>query len=246
MTLPEALAVAAAGALAGGINTVAGGGSLVSFPTLLAVGLPPLTANVTSIVGLLPGSVGGTVGYRRELAGQRARIVRLSVPAVLGSVAGAAALLLAPGAFAAIVPGLVALSCLLLLLQPRLSRLVRRVDGEGSAGLAAGLFGAGAYAAYFGSAVSVLLLALVALWLDDDLQRLNALKVVLALVATVLAAAIYVAVAPVNWPAAGVLAVTSWLGGHGAAGLARRLPSDALRVGVAVAGLVVAVVLAVT
>jgi uncharacterized membrane protein YfcA len=247
MTAGGYLAVAAAGFAAGAANAVAGGGTLITFPTLLAVGLPPLAANVTNTVGLVPGAVGGALGYREELRGQRGRLARLLVPALVGAGAGVAALLLAPGStFRAVVPGLIAFSCVLLLLQPRIARsLPARSEGPGAL-LTIGLVLAGAYGAYFGSAVSILLLALLTIFLADTVQRLNALKVVLAGLVNLAAAFVYAFLAPVHWSEVAILAAGSLLGGAAGARGARHLPGDALRVGIACAGLVVAAVLAAT
>lgn len=245
MTALGELAVAAAGFAAGATNAVAGGGSLISFPTLLALGVPALSANVTNTVGLVPGAAGGAAAYRPELRGQRARLARLLVPALVGTAGGTAALLLAPGStFRAIVPALVAISCLLLLVQPRLARLLpARADGEGPL-LIGGLVLAGAYGGYFGSAVSILVLALLTIFVADTVQRLNALKVVLVGLVNLAAALVYAVFAPVRWTDVAVLAVSSLLGGAAGARGARHLPGEALRVGIAIAGLVVAGVLA--
>src|SRR5881392_683940 len=122
MTPLQLAAVAAAGFAAGGVNTIVGSGSLITFPTLLAVGLPPVTANVTNTVGLIAGSVSGAVGYRRELRGQRDRAIRLGVAAGLGGLTGGLLLLNFPGAFLSIVPWLVLFAVVLVALQPQLSR----------------------------------------------------------------------------------------------------------------------------
>lgn len=245
VTGAEGLGVAAAGFVAGAVNTVAGGGSLITFPTLVAFGVPPLTANVSNTVGLIPGAVGGTVGYREELRDQGARLRRLAAWSLLGAALGAAALLAAPSAFEAIVPFLVAASCLLLLVQPRLSRLVARGAVERSPALAGGMVVAGAYGAYFGSAVGILTLALLTVFVPDDVQRLNALKGVLAGLMNLLAAVVYAFLAPVRWPIVLILAIASLAGGRIGARVARRIPGPALRVGIALVGLVVAVRLAV-
>lgn len=245
MTAGDALAVAAAGLAAGAANAVAGGGSLITFPTLLALGVPPLAANVTNTVGLIPGAVGGALGYRRELEGQRARFARLLVPSLAGAAGGTAALLLTPGStFRAIVPALVAASCLLLLLQPQLQRLLPAHSRGHAPLLATGLVLGGAYGAYFGSALGILTLALLTIFVADTVQRLNALKVVLAGCVNLSAAVVYAVAAPVHWADVAILAATSLLGGALAARGARRIPGGPLRVGIALAGLVVAAVLA--
>jgi uncharacterized membrane protein YfcA len=242
----ELLAVAAAGAAAGASNSIAGAGSLITFPTMVALGLPPLSANVTNTVGIVPGYVGGVLGYSDLLRQQGERFIRFLVPMLLGAVLGTVALLLtSDAAFEAIVPVLIAASCVLLLLQPRLSTRLSHAGNERSPYLTGGLLFCGAYGAYFGSAVSILLFAILALFVTDTLQHLNAMKIVLVGCANLLAAVAYAFLAPVKWSYVAVLMVSSLAGGRVGAHYARRIPSDPLRIGIAVFGLVVAVVLAV-
>ena len=189
----QLLLLAAAALVAGAVNAVAGGGSLLSFPALLAVGYPALTANVTNSVALTPGYLGGTVGYRRELAGQRRRILALGVTSAIGAVVGAFLLLVSsPALFERIVPWLIFLACGLLAAQTRLASLVqnRREGREGGspAGrdphtlpLFAAQFLAAIYGAYFGAGVGIMMLAILGIFLVDNLQRLNALKGLLSL-----------------------------------------------------------------
>jgi uncharacterized protein len=246
LTLAEAAGAAAAGAGAGAANALAGAGSLITFPTLVAFGLPALSANVTSTVGLIPGAVGGSIGYRRELSDQRARLASLAIPSLAGAAAGTVLLLITSNeTFEVIVPVLLAASCVLLLLQPRLSHRVTGRGNERSPLLIAGVVGAGAYAAYFGSAVGILLIALLTLFVADAVQRLNAVKIVLAGLANLLAACAYAFLAPVDWPFALTLMASSLAGGQLGSLVARRISGDALRVAIAIAGLVVAVVLGV-
>jgi uncharacterized protein len=241
----ELLAVAAAGAAAGASNSLAGAGSLITFPTLVALGVPPLAANVTSTVGLVPGAVGGAVGYADLLSEQRQRVARLAVPTLIGAAAGTALLLITSNdTFEAIVPALVAGSCLLLLLQPRLTTRLAHAGEERSPFLTAGLVFSGAYAAYFGSAVGILLLALLGLFVIDSMQHLNGLKILLAGIANLLAAATYAFLADVNWRFAVCLMVSSLIGGRLGAKLARRVSGDTLRVAIALIGLLVAAALA--
>jgi uncharacterized membrane protein YfcA len=241
----ELLAVAAAGAAAGAANSVAGGGALITFPTMVALGLPPLAANVTNTVGIVPASVGGALGYRDLLREQGDRFARLLPPLLLGAVAGSAALLLtSEGTFEAIVPVLIASSCLLLLLQPRLVPHVSRAGGERSPFLLAGIAFCGAYQAYFGSAVSILVLAILALFVADTIQHLNGMKIVIAGCSNLFAAVIFACLAPVEWSYVAVLMVSSLIGGGVGAHYARRIPSDPLRISIAAVGLVVAAVLA--
>lgn len=240
----ELLALAAAGVAAGASNSIAGGGSLITFPTMVALGVPPLSANVTNTIGVIPGAVGGALGYTDLLRQQRDRFLRFLVPMMAGAAAGTVLLLLtSDAAFEAIVPALVAGSCVLLLLQPRLMHL-SHAGNESSPFLTAGLVFSGAYGAYFGSAVSILLLALLALFVLDSIQHLNAIKILLVGFSNLLAGVVYAFLAPVEWRFAAVLWVSSLIGGRLGAQAARRVPSDTLRVSIAVLGLGVAVVLA--
>lgn len=250
MTLLEQLAVLAAGVAAGTINTVVGSGTLITFPVLLAFGLPPVTANVSNTIGLVPGSISGVIGYRRELAGQRARLARLGVASLLGGITGAVLLLRLPeGAFAAIVPALIVLALILVVVQPRLSRWVaRRREAGGATQPEHGgpfLFGAvyatGVYGGYFGAAQGVLLMGLLGTFLPDDLQRLNAVKNVLALIVNAVAAALFLVVAEVSWEAVALIAAGSIVGGQIGAKVGRKLPPVALRAVIVVVGLVAVV-----
>jgi len=242
----ELLAVAAAGAAAGAANSVAGGGALITFPTMVALGLPPLSANVTNTVGIVPASIGGALGYSDLLREQGQRFARLLPPLLLGAAVGSAALLLTSDqAFEAIVPALIAGSCLLLLFQPRLVPHIAHAGNERSPYLLAGVAFCGAYNAYFGSAVSILLFAILALFVADTLQHLNGMKIVLAGCSNLLAAVIFAFLAPVEWSYVAVLMASSLLGGRVGAHYARRIPSDPLRISIAAIGLAVAAVLAV-
>jgi uncharacterized protein len=242
----QLLAVAAAGAAAGASNALAGAGSLITFPTLVALGVPPLSANVTSTVGLIPGALGGAIGYADLLNEQRERLLRLALPTLLGAGIGTLLLLLTSNqTFELIVPVLVAASCLLLLFQPQLTPHISHAGNEHSPFLSAGLFFSGAYAAYFGSAVGILLLGLLGLFIAVSMQRLNAIKILLAGVANLLAAVAYAFLAPVEWRYAVTLMVASLVGGRTGALLARRVSGETLRVAISVLGLGVAAVLAV-
>lgn len=242
----ELLAVAAAGAGAGAANSIAGGGALITFPTMVALGLSPLSANVTNTVGIVPASIGGGIGYADLLREQRQRFLRLLAPLLLGAAAGSVALLLTPaGAFEAIVPALIAASCLLLLLQPRLTPRLSHAGNERSPYLTAGIAFCGAYQAYFGSAVSILVFALLALFVADTLQHLNGMKILLAGCSNLLAAVVYAFLAPVDWRYALAIMVSSFVGGRVGAHYARRIPSDPLRITIAAIGLAVAAVLAI-
>jgi uncharacterized protein len=242
--------LAGTGFVAGAINAAAGGGSLLSFPALLAVGYPALDANVTNTVALCPGYAGGVLGYRRELAGQRRRVLRLGAAMAAGSVAGAALLAVSSrGLFRAIVPALVLAACLLLAVQPWVTRwlMARGRDEENRDDGGPAMLGlsviAGAYGAYFGAALGVLLLALLGTLVQDTLQRLNALKGLLSLIANWLAAAFFIAFAPVHWEAVAALAPASLLGGRAGVVVARRLPDSVLRALVVAFGTGVAIYL---
>lgn len=247
MTPGHAALVAGAGFLGGAVNAVAGGGTLITFPALLVAGLPANLANMTSSVGLVGGYAGGSVAYRRELEGQRQRGRGLVIAGVLGGIVGAVLLLLTPGdSFRSVVPYLVLLACLLLAVQPRLARaLAARGTASEHAGWEAQLaIGIGAiYGSYFGAGLGVIMLAVLGLLVADDLQRLNALKGVLSLVINLVGALIFVVTGHVQWLAAGLLASGAVLGATLGVGLARSLPSAAMRVAVVVGGVVVATTL---
>ena len=241
------LLVLAAGAVAGAVNAIAGGGTLVSFPALLAAGLPPVLANTTSSVGLLAGYASGTMAYRRELAGQGPRAKGLLVAGVLGGAVGAVLLLATPGAgFEGIVPFLVLLACVLLGVQPWVARRLadRGVAQEHAGWQAQVAIGVGAiYGSYFGAGLGVVILAVLGLLVADELQRLNALKGLLSLAINLTGALVFVVTGQVDWAAAGLLAVGAAVGATAGVGLARRLPAAVVRAAVVVTGVVVAVVL---
>jgi uncharacterized membrane protein YfcA len=250
VTLWEAAAVVLAGLAAGTINTVVGSGTLVTFPVLLAVGYPPVLANVSNTVGLVPGSASGAIGYRAELTGQRSRLLRLGTASTLGAVLGAALLLTAPeSAFKAVVPVLIALACVLVVVQPRLSgwlaRRGRRAAAHGGAPLYAAVLLTGVYGGYFGAAQGVLLIAVMGVLLDETLQRINAAKNVLAGLVNLVAAVVFIAVTDVAWLAAGLIALGSVVGGQLGAFIGRRIPPVVLRAIIVLVG-VTAIVFLVT
>jgi uncharacterized protein len=237
--------LAGAAFAAGAVNAVAGGGSLLSFPALLAVGYSGVTANVTNMVALVPGYAAGTTAYRRELAGQGHRARTLGATSAAGAAAGTAILLLAPGgAFDAIVPALILLACGLLAAQPVIARTVARRE-IGHHGLHMCVFAGAIYGGYFGAGLGIMLLAVLAAFLDEDLQRLNALKGLLSLVVAVVSAVSVGLFGPVAWGPALLMAAASVGGGFLGVGIARRLPATVLRWGIVVFGVVVAVILAV-
>ncbi len=240
-----------ASVVAGAVNAVAGGGSLISFPALLAIGYPSLTANATNILGVLPGYLGGSVGYRRELRGQGRRSAALGATSAVGALVGAVLLLVAPAAaFEAIAPFLVLLACGALAAQPLVERRARRSAGERaehrSPALQALVFLAAVYGGYFGAALGIMLLAVLAAGLPDDLQRVNALKGLLSLVIGLVSAIYLALLGPVAFAAAAVMAGGSLVGGRAGVSVARRLPAGPLRWLVVLYGVAVAVVLLVT
>jgi uncharacterized membrane protein YfcA len=243
----EVLVILASGVAAGTINTVVGSGTLITFPVLLAFGFAPVTANVSNTLGLAPGALTGAYGYRRELEGQRRRALRLAGASLTGAVCGAILLLELPAsAFKAIVPAFIAFALLLIIFQPRLSQLLarraaqrERERGDGGPGLFAGVFTTGVYGGYFGAAQGILLLAILALGLDESLQRVNGLKNLLAGLANLVAGIIFAFAAPhVDWTAAGLLAAGSITGGILGARYGRRLSPSALRLLIVAVGIV--------
>jgi hypothetical protein len=230
----EIVSIAVAGLAAGAINTLVGSGTLITFPVLLAFGYAPVTANVSNTVGLVPGSVSGAIGYRRELAGQGGRALRLGTVSVLGGITGAVLLLVLPAsAFKAIVPVFIGGALVLTVLQPRISRwLVRRriqLDHPRSVLVPIGVYLTGVYGGYFGAAQGILLLAILGLALAQDLQRTNALKNVLAGLVNGVAGLYFIFAAHVEWAPAGIIAGASILGAQLGARYGRRLPPAALR-----------------
>lgn len=237
--------LAAAGFGAGVVNAVAGGGSLITFPALLAAGYPSVTANVTNAVAVLPGYVGGSLAYRRELAGQSGRIRALALTGAVGAATGAALLLVSPASvFEAIVPWLILAACALLAAQPRVAAVARRRrTSPAPLALHAALFAATLYGGYFGAGLGIMLLAILGVFVDDGLQRLNALKGALSVLVAVVGAVGFAIFGPVAWAAAAIVGATSLLGGAAGVAVARRLPAAALRAVVIAYGVVVAVVL---
>jgi uncharacterized protein len=230
----EIAAIVAAGMAAGAINTLVGSGTLITFPVLLAFGYSPVTANVSNTVGLVPGSVSGSIGYRRELEGQRTHTLRFAVASALGGVTGAVLLLVLPAsAFEAIVPAFIAIALVSVVLQPRLDRLVaeRRPppDAHGTGLPRVLVYFAGVYGGYFGAAQGILLLAILGLALPHDLHSVNALKNVLSGIVNGVAAILFIVVAHVAWGPAALIAAGSVLGAQLAARYGRRLSPQALR-----------------
>jgi uncharacterized membrane protein YfcA len=277
--LLQALAIFAAGLAAGTINAVVGSGTLITFPTLLAFGYPPVLANVSNNVGLVPGVASGVHGYRAELVGQRRRVIRLGSASVCGGLVGAILLLVLPaGAFKEIVPALIGIALLMIIFQPRLARWMaaRQVaraaaraeepDRDGGTGGAesAGavrvvapvtqaqesavqiggpvlwvlVFLSGVYGGYFGAAQGVLLIGLMGVAFTDTMQRINAVKNVMAGLVNGVAALVFVAATHIDWGAAGLIACGAILGGQLGARIGRKLPPWGLRLLIICVGVV--------
>jgi uncharacterized protein len=241
----EVIALLAVGMAAGTINTIVGAGTLITFPTLLFFGFPPLVANVSNTIGLVAGGITGIHGYRRELVGQGEVLRRLMPMSFLGAVTGAVLLLWLPAsAFDAIVPALIVVSLLLVLLGPRLQvwAAARHPDHDSKGRrllLMAGVFATGVYGGYFGAAQGVLMVGIMSALMAISLQRINGLKNVLSTVVNVVAAVTFILVAPelIDWTVAALLAVGALAGGYVGARTGRRLSPVMLRSLIVVVGI---------
>lgn len=243
MNLLHAALIMLAGIAAGTINTVVGSGTLITFPTLLTFGYKPVVANVSNTVGLVPGSVSGAVGYRRELSGQRHLTLVLSLASMAGAIVGAVLLLVLPAsAFKAIVPAFIAIALVLIVLQPRINKLLgdRRRDGDAGVGVVTvlGTFACGIYGGYFGAAQGILMMSILALTINETLQRLNAVKVITTGAANFISGLVFVIFAHVAWAPAALIAAGSIIGGQIGAAFGRRLNPTALRALIVVVGIV--------
>ena len=246
MSVTDFLIILLAGMGAGTVNTVVGSGSLITFPTLIALGYPPLLANVSNNVGLVPGSVSGVHGYRRELVGQRTRLRRLAPASILGALIGAMLLLVLPSSlFDKVVIVLIGIALVLVVVQPTLSRRIaaRRAARPGShhdatLGVQVLVALAGVYGGYFGAAQGILLISILGIMIDDHLQRLNACKNVLAGTVNAVAAIVFIFATDVDWMVIAAIAVGSTIGGQIGARYGRRLNPVALRGLIVVVGLI--------
>ncbi|MDP4500674.1 sulfite exporter TauE/SafE family protein [Nonomuraea turcica] len=248
MTGWELVAVCAAGVVAGAINAVVGSGSLITFPTLVAIGVDPVTANVSNTIGLVPGSFTGAYGYRPELLGQRDRLLRLGAASAAGALIGGILLLfLDPDVFEIVVVALIALACVLVVAQPRINRWLaerrEHAHPHGGPALWLGVLAAGVYGGYFGAAQGVLLIGLLGSFLDDHLQRVNAAKNVLALIVNAVAATLFLAVADVDMQAVAGVGIGAVVGGFLGARVGRRIPAPVLRGVIVCVGIAAIIVL---
>lgn len=241
MSPTDAILITLAGLGAGMINTVVGSGSLITFPTLIALGYPPVLANVSNNIGLVPGALSGVYGYRRELVGQSNRIKRLVPASLAGSLLGSILLLQLPSAvFKKVVIVLIVIALALVVAQPTISR---RLHAKGDAStrvtwplmVLVGL--AGIYGGYFGAAQGIILIALLGIFIADDLQRLNGVKNVLAMSVNLMASAVFLFAAEINWAIVACIALGSVVGGQLGATVGRKLNPKAFRTVIVVVGL---------
>ncbi len=249
MSVADFIVILLAGIGAGTINTVVGSGSLITFPTLVALGYTPLVANVSNNIGLVPGSLSGAYGYRRELAGQRPRLKKLIPASAAGALAGSTLLLVLPSdVFDSVVIVLIVVALTLVVLQPTISkrmtarRQLRAVEGvephrDVTPALMAVVAGAGIYGGYFGAAQGIILIAMLGIFLDDTLQRLNGCKNVLALTVNAVASVVFVLTTEVNWAVVGTIAIGSTIGGQVGAKVGRKLDPRLLRTIIVLVGI---------
>ncbi|MCZ4499849.1 MAG: sulfite exporter TauE/SafE family protein [Marmoricola sp.] len=243
MSLAECIAIFLTGIAAGTINTVVGSGTLITFPTLLAFGVPPVVANVSNTLGLVPGSVSGAIGYRAHLVGQRRRILRLGGATLVGSAVGATLLLVLPSsAFRAIVPALIVVGLVLVVVGPRIAARAAARAGDGATPDARwvppSVLAAGVYGGYFGAAQGVIVLGIFGAGIDEPLQRQNAVKNVVVASSNSLAAVIFIFSGHMDWLIVALLSVGAAIGGQLGARVGQRLPAPVLRAFILVVGTV--------
>ncbi len=242
----QAVLVAAAGLACGAVNSIAGGGSLILFPALLATGLSPLAANVTNSASTWPGYAGGLLGFRPQLTDQRARIRPLVLAALVGSAIGCALLLSTPAAaFDVVVPVLILAAAALLAFQPQIKRLVGEpMEGSRVSSVQIpSMVAATIYGGYFGAALGVIVLGVLAITVPDSLRRLNALKGVVSFVSGTVSVIVFAIFGPVNWAFVLVAAPMTLVGGYFGARIARHVNETVLRWSVVVLGVAIAVYL---
>jgi len=243
VTAAHAIIIFVAGLGAGTINAVVGSGSLITFPTLIALRYPPVLANVSNDIGLVPGALSAVYGYRRELRGQRERLVRLVPASIAGGLVGAVLLLVLPsGVFKRIVIALILIALALVVVQPRLAAYLQARSGTRRAEVRPALWilvaATGVYGGYFGAAQGIILIAILGLLLRDELQRLNATKNVLAGSVNLVASVVFIFATSIDWKVVGLIAAGSILGGQLGATFGRRLDQRALRFVIVVVGTV--------
>jgi uncharacterized protein len=246
MDAADAVLLAAAGVTTGAINAVAGGGSLVSFPALIATGLSPLSANVSNLIATLPGYLSSAAASRDELAGQAARVRTLAAASGIGAAIGTTLLLVGPAdTFKKLAPWLILVACALLASQPFVARYVARSPAHHTAPtrLIVSVGVASVYGGYFGAGLGIILLAALGLTLEEPIKRLNALKQVLSLTVAIVSAIAVALFGPVSWVSALVVGAGTLVGGRLGVGVARKLPDQVLRYAVIALGVTVAVVL---
>lgn len=246
MSLIEILAVVAAGFAAGAVNTIVGSGSLITYPVLVLLGVPPVTANIANTVGLVPGSIAGAWGYRDRLKLQRGPLAGLGSASVTGAIGGAILLTQLPkGAFVLVVPVLILAAALLVGLQPLIAGRTRAKGNTRWGQLTIWVGLSGVYGGYFSAAQGVILLGLLGLFLASGLQEQNAIKNLLQALVNVVAAAFFLTIGGVAWQYAGLVAIGSLLGAPVGASIAKRIPTRMFRIGIVVFGILMAAVMAV-
>lgn len=231
MTIVDAAILAASAFAAGLVNAVAGGGTLITFPALIATGVPPVAANATNTVALFPGQMASSFAYRSHIAEERQRALALAVPSVVGGILGAVLLLELPeSTFKVAVPWLIVFACVILALQTQLKRVVASVrHANHPAALWVAQLLISIYGGYFGAGIGILMLAAMGIMLPSSIQHANALKVLFALLINAVAAVIFVAKGAVHVPEAALMAIASIAGGFAGTHLAKRLPPAGMR-----------------
>nr|WP_198151671.1 sulfite exporter TauE/SafE family protein [Kibdelosporangium sp. MJ126-NF4] len=241
----DLLLVAATGLVAGVLNTIAGAGMLVSFPVFLALGMTPLQANVVNGIGAVPGTAASVVAFRRELGPQKPLLRKIMLPAAIGSLLGGILLFLVPEkVFSYLVPALLGLGALLVLVQPMVTKRLRSAKKQRGP-LKSFIFGTSVYGGYFGTGIGVIFFAILGLFTTGTTHELNAVKVVLQVIAKGVAAVLFCFVAPVPWTQTAVFGAATMIAGPVGAYLSRKIPPDPLRYTIGVLGLVAAVKLAI-
>jgi len=243
VSLFDVLAVVVAGFAAGLVNTVVGSGSLITYPVMVLLGVPPITANIANTVGLVPGSIAGAWGYRHQLKGARPLLLRLGATSIVGAVIGAALLTQLPnGAFKFVVPVLILAAAALVGLQPRILARSGGITGTRWLPLVVSVFFASVYGGYFSAAQGVILLGVLGLFWASNLQEQNAVKNVLQTLVNIVAALFFVSIGGVAWGFAASVAVGSVIGAPVGAKLAQRIPVGPFRVGIVIFGILMSIV----